>query len=75
MINEINILLADRCTKEEAERYLQNGSFVLEEKEAFKWLKKEWDSDFSFEDIKKGKVSDFSFVEYEGNGYVIVYVV
>lgn len=73
----INILMADRCTKAEAEKFIQKGaticpvddlSFLNEYNEAL------GDEPITIEAIKAGTVTDFSFVEYEGNEYYIAYV-
>ena len=74
----IEILKEDRCTKAEAERYLKNYTTVcdadnllfLDEYNA--GLDEE--DRFTLEDIKEGKVTDFSYVELDGKEYYISYV-
>lgn len=79
MTNEtmIEILKRDYCTEKEAEKHLKNGT-VIYDLESWEYelnnensgFEKEWTA----ENIKAGKVADISYVTYEGEGYIIVYV-
>ena len=76
----INILMADRCSKSEAERFIKEGSTIcpIDDLSFLDDLNKALDEDdepITIEAIKTGKVTDFSYVEYEGKGYYIAYVV
>ena len=73
----IKIMLADRCTKAEAERFIKNDSIIWENYEDYKascigGLLDEEDIP-TLEDIKAGKVEGMSFITFEGKDYIIEY--
>ena len=77
---EIEILMADKCTKSDAERHLKNGAIIFEYlKERFDEYAKEWQLDE--EERKKFKkmiengvpVQDWGVAELDGKMYFIEY--
>lgn len=81
---EIAILMEDRCTRKEAEKYLKNGTIVYESiddwidnlGDLIKESLEEYNVDI--EGYKKmardGGLADTSVVVFEGNEYVVDYV-
>ena len=78
MTNEmmIDVLMADRCTRTEAERFLKAGTTIYtDEKEIVKFAKEVSDNEsITLDNIKNGNVTDISYLRYNGNDYYIVYV-
>lgn len=70
----INILMADRCSKKEAERFIEKGASIYEEKDV-QDLIKDFGNEFTAQDIKDGNVEDISCVQYDGKKYYITYVI
>lgn len=81
---QIQILQADRCTRKEAERYLENRVtiFTAQDFEAnFDNYMKEWFGTWDEEEIQahrkmieqKIPLTDWSIVDFEGNTYYIQY--
>lgn len=78
----IEILIADRCTKKEAEKFANAsggnpGSCIIypsieEYQNSIKECGMEPET---AEDLRAGKVTDHSVVNYEGNEYVIEYII
>lgn len=73
----IRIMMADRCTKSEAERFIKNDSIIWDNYEDFKesciaGLLDEEDIP-TLEDIKAGKIEGMSFITFEGKDYIIDY--
>lgn len=73
----MKIMLADGCTKSEAERFYKNDSIIWEDYEDFKasciaGLLEE-DEIPTLEDIKARKAEGMSFVTFEGQDYIIEY--
>lgn len=78
---EIEILLKDNCTRQEAERYLKDGTAVYEDlEEHFEEYMKEWsieeDELEKYKDMinKKKPAPDWSIVEHNGKTYYIQYM-
>ena len=83
----IKILQEDRCTKNEAEKLLKNGTTILEDfKENFDFYMQEWKSGISDEDdykklvddcrkmVETGEpIPDWGVVNFEGKTYYIMY--
>ena len=77
MTKEMMIMMADRCTKAEAERFIKNDSIIWDNYEDFHasciaGLMEE-DEIPTLEDIKAGKVEGMSFITFEGKDYIIEY--
>ena len=73
----IRIMMADRCTKSEAERFIKNDSIIWEDYESFHescigGLCEE-DEIPTLDDIIAGKVEGMSFITFEGKDYIIEY--
>lgn len=75
--DDIAAFEADGCTRQEAERYLKNGSFVIPAEEWNRWAKaNEWydeDELITLENIRKNQ-QDIKIVKIDHIEYVIVYV-
>ena len=72
---KIEILMADRCSKAEAERLINNGCVIFNSIEEYRNSRIENDLDpETAEDLRAGKVADHSVVNYDGHEYVIEYV-
>lgn len=78
----VEILMKDRCTRKEAERFLKNSTVVYDLKdftEHFDQFMEDWQEDE--EGIKayrkmletKEPIGGYSFVEYDGKEYLISY--
>ena len=78
MTNEmlINVLMADRCTRREAERFINAGTTIYtDEQEIVEVAMEVSDNEsIALDDIKNGNVTDISYVRYNDNDYYIVYV-
>lgn len=76
IIEAVDILMADRCTKSEAEKLLANGSTVYDNiDEYIESLKaRNLYNDETFDDIRSGKSTGVSAVTYAGHEYCIEYV-
>lgn len=87
--NKIEILMKDRCTKSEAEKYLKNGSIVFEDfEENFDKYMEEWKSGYAEDSddytemvesyrnmIETGNpATDWGVVKKDGKTYYIMYV-
>lgn len=78
---EIELLMLDRCTKSEAEKYLKNGSTIFEDFEKNiesyfdEWNIKEEDKD-EYRKMVTDKIParDWGIVEDNGKTYYIMYV-
>lgn len=75
--DDIAAFEADGCTRQEAEKFLENGSFVIPAEEWDRWAKaNEWydkDELITLEKIRKGH-QDIKIVKIDHIEYVIVYV-
>ena len=75
--DDIAAFEADGCTRQEAEKFLENGSFVIPAEEWDRWAKaNEWydeDELITLERIKKGQ-QDIKIVKIDHIKYVIVYM-
>lgn len=73
---EINILMADRCSKNEAEHLLANGTIIWENPE--EWIQNLKDSDCydgqTVEDAIDGRLTNVSGIKIDGTTYIIEYV-
>ena len=73
----IRIMMADRCLRAEAERYIKNDSAIWENYEDFKesCIAGLLDEDEipTLDDIIAGKVEGMSFITFEGKDYIIEY--
>lgn len=79
----IEVLVADRCTENEAEKYLERGTTIFEseefelnvEKYLDEWYYDEDDKDRIYDMIKTGNpATDWGVVTYNNNKYYIMYV-
>jgi hypothetical protein len=78
---EMAILMQDRCTKQEAEKYLKRGTYIIagdDVKELEGYIEdlkscKCWDGE-TIESLMAGEHTDRQPVEYEGKMYLIIYV-
>ena len=77
---DVEILMADKCTKSDAEKHLNNGAIIFEDlKERFEEYAKEWQLDEEerqeFKNmIENGEpVQDWGVVELDGKVYFIAY--
>lgn len=73
----VKILLADGCTKAEADRFIKNDTIIWDNYEDFHesfvaGLAKE-DEIPTLDDIKAGKAEGMSFITFEGKDYIIEY--
>lgn len=78
----VEILMEDRCTRKEAERFLKNSTVVYDLKdftEHFDQFMEDWQEDEEgIEAYKKmletkEPIGGYSFVEYNGKEYLISY--
>lgn len=72
----INVLMADGCTRAEAEKFIKAGTTIYtDEQEIVEFAKEVSDNEpITLDNIKNGNVTDISYVRYNGNDYYIVYV-
>lgn len=86
---DINILIADNCTRNEAIKHLNDGTIVYEDfEENFDYYIKEYQQQFADENDEdfieyvehmrllmeyKGRTSDESWVKYDGKWYFVEY--
>lgn len=77
------ILVQDGCTRKEAEKHLENGAVVLDERDFrahFSDYMADWDVKGSDQQPyremleKKQPLTDWGIVEYDGEVYFIAYV-
>lgn len=80
---QIEILMAERCTKREAERFLKEGTTIFEAaefEENFENYMNDWYADDEEIESYRRMIDegiepvDWSIAEYEGNKYYIMYV-
>ena len=75
--DDIRAFEIDGCTRQEAEKFLKNGSFVIPAEEWDRWAKaNEWyneDELITLEKIRKGQ-QDIKIITKDHIEYVIVYV-
>lgn len=78
----INILMADNCTKKEAEKHIKRGSIVFEAEDFEENLEnymEEWEVDEEEQAEyrkmveEKKPMNDWGIAEYEGKRYYIMY--
>ncbi len=78
MTNEImiNVLMADRCTRAEAEKFLKSGTTIYTDEQEIANIAREVSTDetITIDNIKSGNVADISYVRYNDNDYYVVYV-
>ena len=78
MTNEmmIEVLMADRCTRAEAEKFIKAGTTIYTEEQEIVEVAREVSDDetITLDNIKSGNVTDISYVRYNDNDYYIVYV-
>lgn len=76
----IRILMADRCTRLEAENFIKWGTSIYEQGEEEDLLsninecKEEDEKLYTIEDVKVGSVADVNYVHYNDKDFYIVYV-
>ena len=72
----INVLMADRCTRAEAEKFLNYGTTIYTDEQEIIEVAREVSADetITLDNIKSGNVTDISYVRYNDNDYYIVYV-
>ena len=82
---ELLIIMEDNCTKNEAVDHLSNGTVVYEKNDFVKFFEQymdEWDCDEEeraeykkmIESNEPMNINDWGVVEFEGNTYLISYV-
>ena len=78
MTNEmmINVLMADRCTRAEAEKFIKAGATIYTDEQEIVDVAREvsYNESITLDNIKNGNVTDISYVRYNDNDYYIVYV-
>lgn len=76
MDNEVKILMEDRCTRKEAERFLKRGTVIFDSFDEFADSLKESGiyNGESYEQAVNGQLEGISVVEYQGKEYIISYV-
>ena len=78
MTNEmmIDVLMADRCTRAEAEKFLKAGTTIYTDEQEIVNFAREaaGNESITLDNIKSGNVTDIGYVRYNGNDYYIVYV-
>ena len=74
---EIRIIMADRCMKAEAERFIKNGAIIYEDPED--WIQTLKDSDVyegeTIQDARNGAYECISVVTVDNHEYLIEYVI
>ena len=72
----IDVLMADRCTRAEAEKFIKAGTTIYtDEREIVEFARGVSDNEsITIDNIKNGNVTDISYTRYNGNDYYIVYV-
>lgn len=72
----VMILMNDRCTKKEAERFIESGTTIYDSIEEYINEMKRSDcyEGETIENIRAGKCTDISAVTYAGHEYCIAYV-
>ena len=73
---EIEILMKDRCTRAEAEKFIKAGTTIYTEEQEIVEVAREVSDDetITLDNIRRGNVTDISYVRYNDNDYYIVYV-
>ena len=78
MTNEmmIDVLMADRCTRAEAKKFIKAGTTIYTDEQEIVNVAREVSANetITLDNIKNGNVTDISYVRYDGNDYYIVYV-
>lgn len=74
---DIAVIMNDNSTKKEAIKHLANGTIVYNS--VSDWLDSNKangidDEDLTEENLRAGKIADISLVKYDGNEYVVEYV-
>lgn len=77
----VKVLMEDGCTRREAENFLKTGTVIIDNENDFKEIyvdkpnafREEWEDKITMEDVRAGKVTDYSYVELAGKGYYIAY--
>lgn len=75
---DIAIIMSDgHTTEKEARKHLANGTIVYNS--ISEWLKSNKangidDEDLTEDNLRAGKIADISLVKYDGNEYVVEYV-
>lgn len=69
----IEILVADGCTKKEAENFIKTGTVIYSDADVSELLA-DYENSFTVQDIKDGKVADIRHVVYQSENYYIEYV-
>ena len=73
----IEVLMADRCTRAEAENFLKAGTTIYTDKQEIIEVAREVSADettITLDNIQNGNVTEISYVRYHNNEYYIVYV-
>lgn len=74
----VKILLADGCTKAEADRFIKGDTTIWSNYEdlhdSFVAGLADEDEIPTLDDIKAGKVEGMSFITFEGKDYIIEYI-
>ena len=73
----IEVLMADRCTRTEAEKFIKAGTTIYTDEQEIIEVAREVSADettITLDNIKNGNVTDISYVRYNNNDYYIVSV-
>ena len=72
----IDVLMADRCTRREAERFIKAGTTIYTDEKEIVEVAREISEDetITINNIKNDNVTDISYVRYNDNDYYILYV-
>lgn len=69
--NDRAILIADRCTPQEADRYIKHNAYTIYSPNEYKDLEAEYNVDI--DEVRKGHIPDMSCTNYNGSEYIVVY--
>lgn len=76
---EIEILMSDRCTKNEAIELLKNHTIIFEDRNDFlrdaNQFKEDDEELITIEEVRAGHIENMSATTYKGKEYYIMYVV
>lgn len=74
----IDILMADRCSKTEAEKYIKTGVIIYEDLKNFlddaNQFKEDDEELITIEEVRAGHVMDMSATTHNGIEYYIMYM-
>ena len=84
MKDDVKILITDKCTEKEAEKYLASGTEIYTEQELIWMVENEMSDDMGYDESDRQKyldmiqfhkeINDWSIVKYGNEYYYIAYV-